>query len=107
MREAKTKALEDPKILAAYAAAQAATTDPTHRAGLKTYYNLLYARMAQLDPENADRIGVRRQSSLARLQYVRIDNPDDDSENQEDPNPSRPAGEAFGPNPPTNEGVSQ
>lgn len=71
-RRARTKALNDPAVQGELARAQAARTDYEKREALKSYYKLLYARMAKIDPSLKSRIAVDSQSSLWRLTQKRI-----------------------------------
>jgi hypothetical protein len=72
MREAQTRALNDPAIQADWDAAHKVRTDPERRVLLAVYYNHLYDRMIKLDPSIKDRVNTRRASAIARMKYTRI-----------------------------------
>ena len=50
MREAKTKAQRDPAVQAEWDRAIEARTDYEKREALKSYYKMLYGRIAKIDP---------------------------------------------------------
>ena len=72
-REAKTKALRDAQVQAHWERAAGAKTDYEKREALKSYYKLLYARIAKLDGSIRKLIEQREQFSLRRLEQTRID----------------------------------
>jgi hypothetical protein len=72
LRAAKTKALQDPAILAEFAKAKSTKTDYERREALKRYYVLLYARMIQIDPSITGGIVARQGLSLSRLYQLRL-----------------------------------
>lgn len=81
-RQVKTRAMADPAVQAEFNNAQRARTDAQKRAGLKRYYQLLYARMAKIDKTLKKQINEREVISVKRLQQNRIDptvtgNPED------------------------------
>ena len=66
-REAKTRALQDPRIRAEWNRAHAEKTDPGKRDALKSYYSLFYDRMAKIDPALKPRLEALRKSLASRL----------------------------------------
>lgn len=72
MREAKTKVQRDPAVQAEWDRAAAVRTDYEKREALKSYYKLLYGRMAKVDPTLKTAIGKQLQESLERLEQTRI-----------------------------------
>jgi hypothetical protein len=72
-REARTKALRDPKVMAEWARAQKAKTDFEKRDALKAYYSALYAKIDQLDPTVKKVSELRKTAALHRLEQTRID----------------------------------
>jgi hypothetical protein len=95
MRIAQTRVLNEPNIQAQWAAAHNTRTDPEKRALLTIYYNHLYDRMIKLDPNDAQRIEARRQSTLARMKYTRLGDLDNSEDAFVAPTPI-----PSGPNPP-------
>jgi hypothetical protein len=79
MRDAQTRALNDPHIQADWDAAHHTKTDPERRALLTVYYNHLYDLMIKIDPSIADRTNARRSGVLARMKYTRLEGDDDQS----------------------------
>lgn len=71
-REAKTKALKDPRLHELLAEAEACKTDPEKRVVLRKYYKMLYDRMAQIDPSIVPFIEQHRRESLNRLSQDRL-----------------------------------
>ena len=67
-REAKTKALQDPKIQAEWDRAEKAKTDPEKREILKNYYKLLCDRMVKIDSSVKPRVDALRRSLAWRLE---------------------------------------
>jgi len=67
-REAKTKALQDPRVQQEWDRAQVAKTDPQKREALKDYYNLLFDRMVKIDATVKPRVEVLRKSLVWRLE---------------------------------------
>jgi hypothetical protein len=96
IREAQTRALNDPDIQADWAAAHHTRSDPARRIALTLYYNHLYDRMSKIDPTIADRANARKQAAIARLYYVRLG----EDAPSEDPF-ATPTPPAEGPNPPS------
>ena len=66
-REARTRALEDPKLQQEWDRAQAAKTEPAKREALKTYYNLLCDRMVKIDSTLKPRVEAYRKTLAWRL----------------------------------------
>jgi len=64
-RKARTKALADPKVIAARENAQNAATDAEQRAALKEYYTLLFARIRKIDP-TIDKPLLNAEEEIAR-----------------------------------------
>ena len=67
-REAKTRALQDPKIHQELDRANAAKTDPDKREALKSYYKMLCDRMVKIDPTVKPRVEALRKSLAWRLE---------------------------------------
>ena len=61
-REAKTRALQDPKVQLEWDRAQTAKTDPEKRDALKGYYKLLCDRMVRIDSSVKPRVETLRKS---------------------------------------------
>ena len=72
LREAKTKALQDPALQAELAKADRTKTDYDRREAYKRYYVLLYARMLQIDPSLAAGINAREGTSFSRIYQYRV-----------------------------------
>ncbi len=72
-REAKTKALRDPQVQAQWERSLRAKTDYEKREALKSYYKLLYQRIAKLDRSVKTLSDQRQQYSLRRLDQTRVD----------------------------------
>ena len=66
-REARTRALEDPRLQQEWDRAQAAKTEPDKREALKSYYNLLCDRMIKIDPALKPRVETYRKTLGWRL----------------------------------------
>ena len=66
-REARTRALEDPKLQQEWDRAQAAKTEPDKRRALKSYYNLLCDRMVKIDSTVKLRVEAYRKTLAWRL----------------------------------------
>ncbi|MGA3172186.1 MAG: hypothetical protein ABSE62_14370 [Chthoniobacteraceae bacterium] len=101
LREAQTRAQNDPDIGAAWHAAQTAPNDPRRRELLAAYYNHLYDRTIKIDPSLTDHINARRTYEIDRLKYFRLG--EDDSSIQAEDLYSAPV-EVPNPNPPGPEG---
>ena len=67
-REARTKALQDPKIQMEWDRAQAAKTDPEKREALKSYYNLFCDRVVKIDPTTKSHVETLRKTLAWRLE---------------------------------------
>ena len=67
-REARTKALQDPKIQMEWDRAQAAKTDPEKREALKSYYNLFCDRVVNIDPTTKSHVETLRKTLAWRLE---------------------------------------
>jgi hypothetical protein len=72
IREAQTRAANDPSVQADWVAAHNTRTDPARRAALTVYYNHLYSRIVQLDPSIAALANARRQSVITRMVNTRL-----------------------------------
>jgi hypothetical protein len=72
IREAKTKAQRDPAIQAEWAYSNQVKTDYEKRQSLQTYYQLLYTRMAKIDPSIKLATEVLLKASLAELNQSKI-----------------------------------
>ncbi len=72
LREAKTKALRDPAVMAEWTRSTEVNTDYEKREVLKSYYRLLSARMTRIDPSLKAPVALQLQDSLARLDQNRI-----------------------------------
>ncbi len=72
IREAKTRALEDPAILAEKARADAARTPEGRRTALRNYYTLLYAKMGRLDKSLKPALEKELTADLRRLEQRRV-----------------------------------
>jgi hypothetical protein len=101
MRDAQTRADNDPAVQADWVAVHNTRTDPARREALKVYYNHLYDRMIQIDPLIAAVANARRQAAITRMYYTRLgdeapDNPfatpapSSDTEGQNPPPPNEP-----------------
>ena len=66
-REAKTRALEDPKLQQEWDRAQSMKTEPGKREALKSYYNLLCDRMVKIDSTVKPRVETFRKTLIWRL----------------------------------------
>ena len=66
-REAKTKAMQDPKVQAEWDRAHAVKTDAERRAAMKNYYNLYCDRMEKIDPLVKPRVELLRKSLAWRF----------------------------------------
>ena len=67
-REARTKALQDPRIQMEWDRAQAAKTDSEKREALKSYYNLICDRVVKIDPATKPHIETLRKTLAWRLE---------------------------------------
>ena len=72
IREAKTKAQRDPAIQAEWAYSNQVKTDYEKRQALQNYYQLLYTRMAKIDPSIKLATEVLLKASLAELKQSKI-----------------------------------
>ena len=72
-RQAKTKAIRDPKVISELARADAALTDQERRDALKSHYKLLFARMEKLDKTLKPQLELRSKNALGRLTQVRME----------------------------------
>jgi len=72
-REARTKALRDPKIQAEWDRSIKAKTEFERRDALKSYYKLLYERILKIDATVKSVVDLRQSASLRRLEQTRID----------------------------------
>ena len=66
-RQAKTKALQDPKLQQLWARAQKAPSDQQKRELLKSFYDALYARILKINGSLKPRVKLARQSQQWRL----------------------------------------
>ncbi len=67
-REARTKALQDPRIQMEWDRAHAAKTDPEKREALRSYYQLFCDRVVKIDPTTKPRIETLRKTLAWRLE---------------------------------------
>lgn len=67
VRQAKTRALQDPNVLEALERADAAQTVPERREAMRDYYNALYDRMVRIDSSVKKSVDELRRQSLKRL----------------------------------------
>ena len=72
LREAKTKAQRDPAVQAEWDRAAAVRTDYEKREVLKSYYKLLYGRMAKIDSTLKAPLEKQLQESLGQLEQTKI-----------------------------------
>ena len=72
LREAKTKAQRDPAVQAEWDRAATMKTDYEKRDVLKSYYRLLYGRMAKVDPTLKAPIDMLLRQSLSQLEQSKI-----------------------------------
>lgn len=72
-REARIKALRDPKVQAEWDRSNKAKTDLEKREALKAYYKLLYAQILKIDPTVKKTAALRETASVHRLEQTRID----------------------------------
>lgn len=98
LRIAETKARNNARIQADWAAAHETRTDPDRQAAFTKYYTDLTALIIQIDPTVAEQANARFETTIARLHYNRLGDlpPDNDPF-------ATPAPEAQGPNPPAND----
>jgi hypothetical protein len=73
-RKLKNRTVNDPAVVAAKAAAQAASTDLEKRNRLRLYYEIFYARMRAhaSSPQIADYLDAMKKSHLAFLDQPRV-----------------------------------
>ena len=71
-REAKTKALADPKIIAAWDRANLSRTDISKRTALLEYYKLLFDRIVKIDSTLAKAVALKKLDAEHRVMQVRI-----------------------------------
>jgi len=96
LREAQTRAVNDPSVHADWVAAHNTHSDPARREALKVYYNHLYDQIIRIDPSITALANMRRQSSIDRMYYTRLGD-------EIPPNPFAtplPSSELEGQNPP-------
>ena len=76
-RQAKTKAMQDPRLQAEWDQAQAAKTDLEKRETLQRYYALLFDRMIRLDASVKPRVELERKTTKWRLEQrgIRLTEP--------------------------------
>lgn len=72
IRELKTKVDRDPKVVAELERANTAPTDFEKREALRSYYTLLYEKIAKLDPTLKKRADEARMRMTHRLDQTRI-----------------------------------
>lgn len=72
-RQMKTRAQNDPAVQAAWDRAEAARSDAEKREALKSYYTLLYRRMAKADATLKPKIALAERTALRRLEQRRVD----------------------------------
>lgn len=72
-REARTKALADTAVQAAWAESRAAKTDFAKRDAMRRYYKALFAKMLKSDKRIAKLVDERQHNSLRRLDQTRIE----------------------------------
>ena len=87
-REAKTRALENPRLQQEWDRAQAAKSEPEKREALKSYYKLLCDRMVKIDPTVKPRVDAFRKTLGWRLDpgarlRARIVKPAEEREDEE------------------------
>jgi len=73
LRELITKVRREPKVAAEWDRAETAKTDLEKREALKSYYTLLYDRVAKLEPKLKTRTTEIQRQSIHRLAQSRID----------------------------------
>jgi hypothetical protein len=73
-RQLKNRTVNDPAVVSAKAAAEAATTDLEKRNRLRVYYEIFYARMRALasTPEMAKYLDAMKKQHLALLDQPRV-----------------------------------
>ncbi len=72
LREAKTRALQDPAIIAEKAVADQARTPEGRRTAMRNYYTLLYAKMGKLDKSLKTALEKELAGDLRRLEQRRV-----------------------------------
>jgi hypothetical protein len=72
VRQAKTRAITDPKVQEALERADAAQTLPERRKALIDYYNALYDRMVKIDPSVKKSVEELRKHNIGDLDDERI-----------------------------------
>lgn len=72
MRELKTKVDRDPKVVAELERANTAPTDYEKREAMRSYYTMLYDKIAKLDPSLKKRADEARVRMTHRLDQTRI-----------------------------------
>ena len=87
-REARTKALQDPKIQMEWERAQTAKTDPEKREALRSYYKMLCDRVVKIDPGTKPRIETLRGTLAWRLepnhrQRAKLVRPEEDEDRED------------------------
>jgi len=102
IRQAETRARNDPHIQADWDAAHHTNTDPERRALLTVYYNHLYDLIIKIDPSTAVRANALRSSMLARMKYTRLEGDEDQTDTD-----NGGSATATGVNPPGSSGFGQ
>jgi type IV secretory pathway VirB10-like protein len=72
-RQARTKALKDPKIQAEWDLAQNAKTDFEKREALENFYKRFYGKVLAIDPSLKKLVTTSQNRAVARLKQTRID----------------------------------
>jgi hypothetical protein len=67
-REVKTRALKDGRVQAQWEQVQTANTIPDKQAAMKQYYNVLFAKILQMDGSLKARVAKLKQDALERLE---------------------------------------
>ena len=71
-REAKTKALADPAVIAAWDLSNVAKVDVDKRNHLKAYYKLLFARIVKIDPTLKTMVALKALEADHRVTQARL-----------------------------------
>jgi hypothetical protein len=97
-RQLKNRTLNDPAVVAAKAAAQAAPTDLEKRNQLRLYYTTFYARMRALasTPEMASYLDSMKKMHLDLIDQPHV-RPTPESQKKPEPTPAQPARPALAP----------
>jgi hypothetical protein len=72
VRQAKTKAIQDPRVQEALERADTARTLPERREAMRDYYNALYDRMVRIVPSIQKSVALLRKENLGRFDESRI-----------------------------------